>query len=86
MACRRKGDTWAPVTPKQIGEALVAELAEGGCMHHLEEDPFAPQPDFRGLVDKGFAESTLEPHAPLAFTERGIEVLRKAASGNVSAG
>lgn len=65
------GDTdWRPVTPREIGE----RIQDNEEMRKWVSCPFCP-PDFRGLIDKGFAEFT-EPegkNVPLMVTPAFVE-------------
>jgi hypothetical protein len=79
-ACVADGDRWAPKTPRQIGETLRAEIEPGAAFAHLARNPFAPLPDFRQLVERGFARWTDEAAAdqsPIEFTEKGLAALEK---------
>lgn len=56
---------------------MMNEMEVGGLFNHLRMNPFAPLPDFRDLVDKGFARfvGDAEQGAPVEFTDKGLEAL-----------
>lgn len=80
LGCIHHGDEWQALEPKQIDIAMKEACGDKGCLSHLQSSPFAPRPDMRGLVAKGFAEFIGDPDgtpaAPIRFTEKGLEVLR----------
>lgn len=77
-ACQLRGDAFAPLRPQDIGEAIRHDLnAELEPLKSLNTNPFW-RPDFRDLVVHGFARwTTDEEHAPVEFTPKGFEALRK---------
>ncbi len=80
IACVENGDAWRQLTPQQVGLAMRKASEPGGPLHHLRTNPFAPRPDMRALVDGGYAAFFGDPDiagTPIAFTAKGIDVLRK---------
>lgn len=74
----RGGDEWKPVGPKDMGTAIDADLRDNiEPLKALSRNPFF-NPDFSGLVDKGFARWTSDEklNRLIEFTEQGIEALR----------
>lgn len=83
-ACVRGGDTWRPVFPTEIGEAMRADLAEKlEPLTSLDRNPFW-RPDFRDLAAAGYATSTFERGAPLEFTPKGLAALAPYVRGKVT--
>lgn len=82
--CVRNGDRWQSLSPREIGQAMKADAEPGEPWETLQRNPFLPQPDFHGLVERGFArfgEETPDGEAaPIELTERGLEVLRAKAA------
>ena len=77
LACHHHGDAWAPMLPRQLGEALkeaVSSATEPWVS--LNRNPFF-RPDFYELVEKGFARWTEGEGGPLEFTDAGFQALRK---------
>jgi hypothetical protein len=73
--CVREGDTWAPVTPQQIGATIKADLEEQiDPLYSLRENPFF-KPDFRDLAEHGYASCTFETGAPLELTPKAFEAI-----------
>lgn len=59
FACFYHGDTWQPITIRQIQSALVwAKETNHATFSKLLENPFW-RPDFQGLVEAGFANGDL---------------------------
>jgi len=74
---KHMGDTWGPIAPRDVGEAIKAELAAGNePWKSLNRNPFF-RPDFFELVQKGFAQWTEKEGGPLELTPKGIEALRR---------
>lgn len=74
-ACVREGDTWKPVTLKQIGAAGAADIEEQiEPLYSLRANPFF-NPDFRDLVAHGFASCTFESGSPIELTPRAFEAI-----------
>jgi len=81
-ACVVNGDEWKPQMPRDIGTIMRADIERNedgqGYLKTLASNPFC-RPDFWGLVKEGFAEFLGDPEkgAPVQFTEKGLEQLRK---------
>ena len=80
-ACQVRGDAWAPVGPRDIGEVLNADIdARTPPWPALGRNPFF-RPDFHKLVACGFAkwigEGEGEKDQPMELTPAGIEALRR---------
>lgn len=75
--CVRGGDTWRPVTMKELGAAGLADIAEKvEPQASLNHNPFW-RPDFRDLVKHGYAACTFEPGSAIEFTAKGLEALAR---------
>ena len=79
-ACVRNGDTWGPRTREEVTAAWVQEL-DGGIFAHLARNPFAPQPDFNGLIDDGFALFVANPAVDALTTPGFAESIQFTAQG-----
>ena len=81
-SCQVNGDIFAPKTPRVVGDALKKDREAGvEPLASLSRNPFW-RPDFRDLVVQGFARWTREGEgAPIEFTEKGLEALKKHAPG-----
>jgi hypothetical protein len=77
-ACQVDGDAWRGFTPAELGKVIARDLeAKVEPMVSWNRNPFL-RPDFRDLVAQGFAACTdLDNGAPVEFTERGLEALRR---------
>ena len=79
--CAQNGDVWQWVTLPMMGTALDEDLKNDPHWQALNKNPFAPQPDVRGLVKRGFAECNgnidTVPCGPIRFTEAGLAILLK---------
>lgn len=74
--CQTHGDEWKPVTPKELGEALKESMGVEP-VKSWSTNPFF-DPDMVRLGLDGFItpiDGTF--NQPLAFTELGLEQLRK---------
>jgi hypothetical protein len=84
LGCQHYDDTWKPLRPCELREPLETATRGGGFFYQLVRNPFAPKPDFGGLVDLGFCRAVgddlADPQAPLEFTPKGFEVLSRVAS------
>ncbi len=76
----RNGDSWGPVPPRMVGEAMRSDIEEK--VPHVKTmltNPFMrPHPHL--LVEEGFAEWTAPEGAddrPLVFTAKAFEILSK---------
>lgn len=77
LACEFHGDTWAPMMPRHVGEAIRWALDKGRYpWPALNRNPFF-RPDFYELVKKGFARWTENEGGPIAFTDEGLQRLRR---------
>lgn len=80
-----KGDQWQFVSPRTIGEVMNADLKAGNQpLERLSRNPFVPFPDFRDLVNSGFAEFEArragyeyEGDPSVRLTEKGLRGLRR---------
>lgn len=73
----RGGDTWRPIYPAEIGEAIRLDLDEKlEPLTSLNRNPFW-RPDFRDLAAAGYATSTFELGAPIEFTAKGLAALER---------
>lgn len=81
-ACQVRGDVWAPVAPTDMGAVLTRDLeSDIDPWRALDRNRFF-NPNFDALVERGFAKRLDDGRghprrASLAFTEKGIEALRK---------
>lgn len=74
-ACQVLGDSWQPISPKQLGEVIAGDLAaKREPLTGLNRNPFL-FPDFPDLIALGFVERT--PEGQVAFTVKGLEALRR---------
>lgn len=81
-ACQLDGDVFGPKTPREIGEAIKHDSEADPPIEPLASLGRTPIafcfPDFRGLVAAGFARWTTEDeHAPVEFTQAGIDAMSK---------
>lgn len=77
LACQCHGDTWGSMTPRQVGEAIQWALdGNRDPWPSLNRNPFF-KPDIYELVSKGFARWTENEGGPVAFTDAGLERLRR---------
>lgn len=76
-ACQVNGNEWSPRSPMDVGLALKADIDAGvEPWTSLNRNPFF-RPDFRTLIDSGFARYTDESlEAPIEFTPMGLQALR----------
>lgn len=82
----RNGDNWQELPPRAIGLAMKADMEEGVPPTAIfKNNPFW-NPDFRSLVDAGYATFAGDPDkgAPVAFTDKGLAALRKYAHPSAS--
>lgn len=77
-ACQVSGDVWQPIAPTRMGVVINDDLAaKREPFHSLNTNPFF-RPDFRGLVEKGFARWTADGSgAPIELTAEGIARLSR---------
>lgn len=77
MACEHNGDEFRALTPRQIGEALVA-VHEREPWKSWSRNPFF-RPNIRDLVDAGFAEflGDAEKECPVRLTREALARLEK---------
>lgn len=77
LGCQFHGDTWGPMSSRQVGEAIKWALEEKRePWPSLNRNPFF-KPDIYELVSKGFARWTEEDGGTVAFTDEGLERLRR---------
>lgn len=88
LTCKAQGNEWQPVSPRQVGFAMKNAGELGGELHHLSTFPMLPHPDVHRLVADGFATFLGDPEkkngedtAPIRFTPKGYEVLRRTTRG-----
>ncbi len=74
--CAGTGDTWRPVTPGDIGEALQPAIEMKQEPVRSWNNPIV-RPCFKSLVELGYAASTFEPGCTIELTPKGFEALRK---------
>jgi len=75
LTCATNGDTWAPVTATQVGEAIESAVEAGTePWSSLSRNPFF-RPDFMELVNRGFAQKTSEESPDEAGVFRKREAL-----------
>ncbi len=73
--CQNHGDEWQTVTPKQLGEAMMDMNSEP--LKKWSRNPFF-KPDLWRLSKDGFITPIDDSYnQPVAFTELGLEQLRK---------
>ncbi len=80
-AMQVRGDAWAQVFPKEIGEVLKADLdGKVEPWASLNRNPFF-RPDFDMLIERGFArwcgDESEGRRRAIEFTPAGIEKLRR---------
>lgn len=75
LACRRNGDTFRPVSLREIGEAVRASADNENCS--WLRNPFCV-PNFAELVKHGYAELLGdEPDQTIRLTDLGLSRLEK---------
>lgn len=78
--CVHHGDTWKPVTWKQIAETMRPLMRVDRNWKEIAGNPFV-KPDVHDLIAKGFArwigEKDADGDQGVEFTEEGMAVLRK---------
>src|SRR5574341_1966777 len=75
--CQVRGDKWAPVSPRELGETITADLdAKVEPWVSLDKNPFF-RPNFHALIEEGFARWSEAEGGPLEFTDKGIEARRR---------
>ena len=75
LYCQRHGDEWQAVTPKQLGESMRDLTVEP--LKSWSQNPFF-YPDMRRLSKDGFITALDDSfNQPIAFTELGLEQLKK---------
>jgi hypothetical protein len=76
--CQVDGNEWKPCSPQEVGLTLKADIDNKvEPWTSLNRNPFF-RPDFHELVALGFARFTTEDeHAPIEFTEQGLEAMRR---------
>lgn len=79
FALAHAGDTWRPLPALELAAVLETAIAQQ-CEEPLKSwarNPFM-RPDFRGLIDAGFAVETGEAGAKvLELTDRAFEVMKR---------
>ena len=77
-ACQVLGDQWQPISPKQLGEIIRADIeAKIEPLHSLNRNPFF-RPDFHELADGKFGRWIGEPGiSAIELTPAGIEALSR---------
>lgn len=76
--CQRSGGVFRPLVPKEIEDAINADVREDvSPFSELIANPFW-RPDFRGLVDAGFADfiGTKNPR-PISLTVKFFDRLNR---------
>lgn len=76
-ACQVLGDKWQPVDPDEGIEVFRKDVeAKTAPWVHLNTNPFF-QPDFRGLVEAGFANWTGPNKLSIELNEKAITAFYK---------
>lgn len=78
-ACVRNNDSWAPILPKEMGEAIKQDLDEKiEPLFSLNQNPIF-RPDLHMLIERGFAEVVGgdKNRGPLQFTQVGFDAMSK---------